>query len=66
MEDLIWVQEEPANQGSWPYVALNLPEHLEVGTWLRRVSRAASAAPAAGSHNLHEVEQQALLDQAFA
>ncbi len=30
------------------------------GTYLRRVSRAASASPAAGSHNKHEVEQAAV------
>jgi multifunctional 2-oxoglutarate metabolism enzyme len=66
MEDLRWVQEEPANQGAWPFVALNLPEHLVVGTYLRRVSRPASAAPAAGSHNKHEVEQEELLNESFA
>jgi multifunctional 2-oxoglutarate metabolism enzyme len=66
MTDLVWVQEEPANQGSWPFVALNLPEHLEVGTYLRRVSRSASASPAAGSHNKHEIEQETLLNEAFA
>ncbi|HEX3824562.1 MAG TPA: multifunctional oxoglutarate decarboxylase/oxoglutarate dehydrogenase thiamine pyrophosphate-binding subunit/dihydrolipoyllysine-residue succinyltransferase subunit, partial [Mycobacteriales bacterium] len=64
--DLVWVQEEPANQGSWPFVAINLPEHLEVGTYLRRVSRSASASPAAGSHNKHEIEQEALINDAFA
>ena len=24
----MWAQEEPANQGPWPFIALNLPEHL--------------------------------------
>jgi 2-oxoglutarate decarboxylase len=66
MTDLRWVQEEPANQGAWPYIALNVPEQLEVGTFLARVSRPASASPAAGSHNKHEVEQEELLDEAFA
>ncbi|HVV75263.1 MAG TPA: multifunctional oxoglutarate decarboxylase/oxoglutarate dehydrogenase thiamine pyrophosphate-binding subunit/dihydrolipoyllysine-residue succinyltransferase subunit, partial [Mycobacteriales bacterium] len=62
---LIWVQEEPANQGAWPFIALRLPEHLE-GRPLLRVSRNASAAPSTGSHNTHEIEQAALLDAAFA
>ena len=26
--ELVWVQEEPANQGGYPFIALNLPEHL--------------------------------------
>ncbi len=24
--ELVWVQEEPANQGPWPFIALNLPD----------------------------------------
>jgi 2-oxoglutarate dehydrogenase E1 component len=63
--EVVWVQEEPANQGPWPYVALNLPEHLG-GRPLMRVTRPASASPAVGSHKAHEREQRALVDTAFA
>jgi 2-oxoglutarate dehydrogenase E1 component len=65
-EDLAWVQDEPANQGAWPFIALNVPPHLEVGTYLRPITRPASASPAAGSHNKHEVEQEELLAATFA
>ena len=39
--DIVWVQEEPANQGAWPHMELSLPEGLPEGVRLRRVSRRA-------------------------
>ncbi|MGH8969674.1 MAG: multifunctional oxoglutarate decarboxylase/oxoglutarate dehydrogenase thiamine pyrophosphate-binding subunit/dihydrolipoyllysine-residue succinyltransferase subunit [Actinomycetes bacterium] len=62
--DLVWVQEEPANQGPWPFMALNLPAHLG-GRSLRSISRAPAASPAAGSHKQHDIEQRSLVEQAF-
>lgn len=62
--NLLWVQDEPANQGPYPFVALNTVEELE-GRTLRRVSRRATASPATGSHHLHEEEQHALITEAF-
>ncbi|MER5637728.1 multifunctional oxoglutarate decarboxylase/oxoglutarate dehydrogenase thiamine pyrophosphate-binding subunit/dihydrolipoyllysine-residue succinyltransferase subunit [Kitasatospora sp. NPDC002227] len=68
----IWAQEEPANQGAWPFIAMNLVDHLQVvigrsanGARLRRVARPASSAPAVGSANRHKVEQAALLEEIF-
>ncbi len=63
--DLVWTQEEPANQGPWPFIALNLPEHLD-GRDLRVVSRPRSASTATGSSKMHALEQQTLIEQAFA
>jgi len=64
--DFRWVQEEPANQGAWPFLALALPEMLPRLTGLQRVSRRAMAAPSAGSARVHEVEQAAVIAAAFA
>ena len=67
--NLLWVQDEPANQGAWPFVALRTAEQFGGegfgGRNLRRVSRRATAAPATGNHHLHEEEQKALLMEAF-
>jgi 2-oxoglutarate dehydrogenase E1 component len=63
--ELVWVQEEPANQGAWPFIALNLPEHLG-GRPLLRVSRKASASPAAGSQSMHEAQQREVVAAALA
>src|SRR6185503_151833 len=62
--DFAWVQEEPANQGAWSFIALNLLEKLE-GVGLRRISRPAAAAPAVGSTKMHDAEQQALIEAAL-
>jgi 2-oxoglutarate decarboxylase len=66
--EVLWVQDEPRNQGAWPYMALNLPEAMaEFGETrpLRLVSRRASASPATGSHRKHEVEQENLVAAAL-
>ncbi|WP_234995903.1 multifunctional oxoglutarate decarboxylase/oxoglutarate dehydrogenase thiamine pyrophosphate-binding subunit/dihydrolipoyllysine-residue succinyltransferase subunit [Streptoalloteichus hindustanus] len=65
--DIRWVQEEPANQGAWPFFGLNLPELLpERLTGIRRVSRRPMAAPSSGMSKVHEVEQQEILTKAFS
>jgi 2-oxoglutarate dehydrogenase E1 component len=63
--ELRWVQEEPANQGAWPFMALHLPGELG-GRPLTCVSRPASSSPAVGSAKRHEVEQRRVLEEAFA
>ncbi len=67
VEEMRWVQEEPANQGAWPLYGLALPEMLpEHLSRIKRVSRRAMAAPSAGSSKVHAVEQAEILDAAFA
>ena len=63
--DVLWVQDEPANQGPWPFVSSTLLERGITRT-VQRVSRKASASPATGSHHVHEEEQKALIAEAFA
>ena len=64
--DIVWVQEEPANMGCWPFIALHLPEELADGRQLRRISRDAAASPATGSHSVHDREQEELVAEAFS
>ncbi|MSO26441.1 MAG: multifunctional oxoglutarate decarboxylase/oxoglutarate dehydrogenase thiamine pyrophosphate-binding subunit/dihydrolipoyllysine-residue succinyltransferase subunit [Candidatus Nanopelagicales bacterium] len=59
-----WVQEEPANQGAWSFIALNLPEIINRPVSL--ISRDKSSSPAVGSHHRHELEQAAIVERAFA
>jgi 2-oxoglutarate dehydrogenase E1 component len=60
---VVWVQEEPANQGPWPYVGLEIAPVL--GRPMSRVARPALSAPAVGSHTKHEHEEGVLLAEAF-
>jgi multifunctional 2-oxoglutarate metabolism enzyme len=69
----VWAQEEPANQGAWPFIALNLIDHLDLvlgaapdnADRLRRVSRPASSSPAVGFAKRHQEQQQRLVDEVF-
>ncbi|MER6279256.1 multifunctional oxoglutarate decarboxylase/oxoglutarate dehydrogenase thiamine pyrophosphate-binding subunit/dihydrolipoyllysine-residue succinyltransferase subunit [Streptomyces sp900105245] len=61
--DVRWVQEEPANQGAWSFLAPRL--HRPAGRPVDRVSRPEAPAPAVGSARRHALEQQALVASAF-
>jgi len=61
--ELVWVQEEPENQGVWTHVVMHLG--TSVGS-LRVVSRPPAASPATGSAKTHAAEQATLVARAFA
>ncbi|MDN5805675.1 MAG: multifunctional oxoglutarate decarboxylase/oxoglutarate dehydrogenase thiamine pyrophosphate-binding subunit/dihydrolipoyllysine-residue succinyltransferase subunit [Brevibacterium sp.] len=61
---LIWAQEEPENQGAWPFMAVNMPQLLG-DRELTLISRPASAATATGLKHVHEVQQQEVIDRIF-
>jgi 2-oxoglutarate dehydrogenase E1 component len=66
--EVVVVQDEPANQGGWPFLAMNLPSALAaLGEHrpLKVVSRKASASPSTGSSKKHAVEQAELMARAF-
>ena len=64
--ELVWVQDEPANQGMWPYLALHLPTELTGGVLPTLVSRPEAAAPAVGTAGVHRAQQEEIIRQAFA
>ncbi|WP_042388580.1 multifunctional oxoglutarate decarboxylase/oxoglutarate dehydrogenase thiamine pyrophosphate-binding subunit/dihydrolipoyllysine-residue succinyltransferase subunit [Corynebacterium sp. HFH0082] len=65
LEEVRWVQDEPANQGPWPFLALNLPEALPDMPKLTRVSRRAQSSTATGVAKVHQIEEKALLEEAL-
>lgn len=62
--ELLWVQDEPKNQGIWPHFALNLFPELGIAPTL--VSRPESATTAAGRASLHREQAAELMRRAFA
>jgi len=64
--ELLWVQEEPENQGAWFQIRHCLRRCLHEGQTLLHLARAAAAAPAVGSAKRHAEQQQALVDTALS
>jgi 2-oxoglutarate dehydrogenase E1 component len=63
--DLVWLQEEPENMGSWSFVKGRLYERFDDTHTIHRVSRIESGSPATGSHTVHNQEQAQLLSAAL-
>src|SRR5690606_12226644 len=64
--ELVWVQDEPANQGPWTFLSDHLSEEALGGRELRLVSRPAAASPATGLGRVHKEQQATLIEQSFA
>jgi 2-oxoglutarate dehydrogenase E1 component len=62
-QDVVWAQDEPANQGQWPFMAMNLLPVIDRP--VRLAARPASASPAAGTGKRHTAEHEVLLQQIF-
>jgi multifunctional 2-oxoglutarate metabolism enzyme len=62
--DVTWVQDEPENQGAWPFLLLELGRSS--GRTLSVASRPASASPATGSSKRSALEQADLIAKALA
>lgn len=64
--EIVWCQEEPANQGSWNCcIQYYFTKCLPAGRTLELVSRPAAAAPSVGSFSLHVAQQNALVEQSL-
>jgi 2-oxoglutarate dehydrogenase E1 component len=62
---VLWVQEEPRNRGCWTFMESRLRELLPQGSTLTYCGRDEAASPATGSHKMHEIEEEELLEHAL-
>ena len=65
VDDIRWVQEEPANQGPAEFLAQRLLPELGEDITISFYCRPPLAAPSSGLSTMHRQEQQALMDNAF-
>ncbi|UIJ45947.1 2-oxoglutarate dehydrogenase E1 component [Sphingomonas cannabina] len=69
LEDVVWAQEEPKNNGAWFFAAPLLEEVLATAkapvARPRYAGRAAAASPATGLMKRHQLEQAALVADAL-
>ena len=69
LQEVVWCQEEPKNNGYWFFVEPEIEESLAAaGCAVKRAryaGRAASAAPATGLMKRHQLEQGALVADAL-
>ncbi len=63
-QEIVWVQEEPANMGAFFYVMPHL-RRMAGDRAVLSVKRSASATPATGSAKAHEIEEKTLIDLAL-
>jgi len=64
--EVIWVQEEPQNQGAWLQVNSSIRQVLLENQKIYGLTRPESAAPAVGSIKRHKDELEKLIAAAFA
>ncbi|MFB6285495.1 MAG: 2-oxoglutarate dehydrogenase E1 component [Candidatus Bipolaricaulia bacterium] len=64
--ELVWVQEEPQNQGAWRYMQTRLPLVIGDDRPVRYIGRPEAASPATGNFKTHKREEELLIDEALA
>jgi len=64
-KEIVWCQEEPQNQGAWYQIRHRLQESLTKEHQLLYAGRAPAAAPATGLAQMHQEQQQSLVDAAL-
>jgi 2-oxoglutarate dehydrogenase E1 component len=65
-KQLLWLQEEPENMGSWRFVEHRIWRLKDSGYDLRHAARVESGSPATGSKVIHDQEFAELMEETFA
>ncbi|REK75734.1 2-oxoglutarate dehydrogenase E1 component [Paenibacillus paeoniae] len=65
LEEIVWVQEEPKNQGSWSYMEPRLRDLAPGKVQVRYIGRPDRASTATGHQEIHAAEQNMIISSAL-
>jgi 2-oxoglutarate dehydrogenase E1 component len=65
VEEIVWCQEEPKNQGAWYQSKHHFYDNIDKDITIFYAGRVAAAAPAVGSHTVHIEQQKAVVKAAL-
>lgn len=65
VQEIVWVQEEPKNMGSWFYMEPRLREAVEGRLDIRYIGRPDRSSTAEGQPDVHDIEQERILTDAL-
>jgi 2-oxoglutarate dehydrogenase E1 component len=65
VEEVVWAQDEPENMGALTFAVARLPMSVGSAAQIYAVSRRRAGSPATGSHLLHPLELESILERAI-
>lgn len=65
LREIVWVQEEPKNMGSWMYIEPKLREIAPNGIPIHYIGRPERSSPSEGSSEIHNIEQNRILTESL-
>ncbi|MCP8615299.1 2-oxoglutarate dehydrogenase E1 component [Salirhabdus salicampi] len=65
VEEIVWVQEEPKNMGSWNFVKGKIIRTLKDNQTIQYVGRTYRSSPSVGDPNIHKIEQNRIINEAL-
>ncbi|QHE51177.1 2-oxoglutarate dehydrogenase E1 component [Pontibacillus sp. HMF3514] len=65
IEEVVWVQEEPRNMGSWDFVKETLYRLVKQNQEISYIGRPKRSSPAVGEPNIHKTEQNRIIQEAL-
>jgi len=65
LDEIVWVQEEPKNQGSWNYIESHLRELAPKKAAVRYIGRPDRSSTASGHSDVHSAEQKWIISSAL-